>query len=984
MKYVFCIVFLGSFLNLLHSQTGVLTGIVVDEELTPLPGATIRLAEWPEINTTSDIQGKFIFSKVPAGTVTLRVVYLGMAPYENTGIVITPSTANDLGRIQLKTNQELGEVVVAADISGKDVKALNITKLASRPVSVLAAEGVGKLPDRNAAEAVQRLAGVVMERDHGEGRWVSFRGTPADWSSALVNGDRMPVADEENKTRALNFDIFPASLIEYVVVSRALTPDIEGDAIGGSANFMTRSAPNRRTLNTAVSYGVNEKSGKPMVNASLLWGDRTRNGKFGYLLGGSLYRRNWATDNYQIFYGGNTDHSINRLELRAYNGLRTSLGANAAVEYVFNPKYKIYAKGLYGSMDDEEYNRKMMFAYNPGIGQSVRLQNIHNILSTRLVGGELGGQAKLGPTLTADWKIATYHNRFQYGPVPFADKNDKRNGYYVVEFEKQVYYTDFLYLDENGNQTDEANAYSRQKLLDIDSPVRGYGDHYDNIQPTFVNILPVTPTDTMFQFVKLYTETNRTRESDPVVAQLDFSWQFKTNLAFKVGGKYRAKNGERAVGLEVWERSPTYPQAIVYDSFATQTVGRTFLPEIGAPYEKTLPKYFSDQTLDNFYAENAWRLRYLPFSVNTPYYNQFIGSSYRYTEQVGAGYAMADWHGGQEWHINAGLRAEYTEPNVSADSVIEDIVNNTRFLTNRTAGKSYWAILPMLNIKYNLNERSAIRLATTRSFRRPNFNELKPGQPSIDYTNFELIRGNPELNPSYAWNIDLVYERYLPGAGLFTLSGYYKYVIDHIYTAFESANADAGGASNQFQVPGGVIAKVYQNAPKAFAAGLEAAFQGKFWFLPGFLKNFGLNANISITASEMEIKARNTPQPLPRQSKYLFNAALFFENTRFNARLALNYKAPYLMELNLYAVKDPASGEVIIVHQDNAYDVYSGATLTFDASCSWNFTPRFALFAEANNLTNTEQVIYRGRRERPVKTEYYGIRGLAGIRFNLN
>jgi hypothetical protein len=83
------------------------------------------------------------------------------------------------------------------------------------------------------------------------------------------------------------------------------------------------------------------------------------------------------------------------------------------------------------------------------------------------------------------------------------------------------------------------------------------------------------------------------------------------------------------------------------------------------------------------------------------------------------------------------------------------------------------------------------------------------------------------------------------------------------------------------------------------------------------------------------------------------------------------------------AVKDPKTGNPIVVHQDNSYDMYVGRMFSLDASATWSFSKRFTLTAEANNLTNTPYVIYRGRPERPVKTEYYSIRALIGLRFTL-
>ncbi|MEY3443846.1 MAG: hypothetical protein RLZZ519_2127 [Bacteroidota bacterium] len=715
-----------------------------------------------------------------------------------------------------------------------------------------------------------------------------------------------------------------------------------------------------------------------------LYGTRTRNKKFGMVAGVSWYGRNWASDHYQTYYGSNLDHNMTRLELRDYNGQRNTVGTNLMLEYKPNEKLRVYGRGMYGLMQDNERQFKTMYNWSTGVGQSIKLQNIHNKMNFQLAGGDLGADIRLGEKTSMNLRVATYDNQFGYGNVPFQDKSDARNGYYVLEFEKNVIFTDFLYLDEFGNVTDEFNAFNKLKVLDIDSPIEGYGDHYDSIQPRYRNIIPYKPTDTMFAFTRAYTETNASYERDPIVAQADWIVNPSSAWRLKFGGKYRIKEGGRTIGLELWDRSPAHPNPLLYNTYHPQAVDENggFLQEIGSPYDGRLFPQLPDGQVDAFIQDRGDTLRYLPLGVKTPYYSQFIGSSYRYTESVVAAYAMAGFEPSVRWILTGGLRAEYTNPTVTGDSVIEDLQNNTRYVVPISAGKNYLAVLPMLNAKYVLGANDQIRMAATRSFRRPNFNEIKPGQPAINYTNFDLIYGNPLLRPSYSWNLDLSYEHFFGLDGMVSLAGFYKHVTDHIYTAFESSSADNTGISNQFQIPGGVISKKYQNAPKAFAAGVEFSFSKKLSFLPWKFKDFGIATNYAHTWSAMEISTRNTPQPLPRQSPDVLNAALFFEDSTFTIRLALNYKAPYLTELNLYAVQDPQSGDTIVVHQDNDFDMFMGQSMSLDFSIAVRISNHLSLFGEALNLTNNPMVIYRGRRERPVKTEYYSVRGLVGIKLN--
>ena len=331
-----------------------------------------------------------------------------------------------------------------------------------------------------------------------------------------------------------------------------------------------------------------------------------------------------------------------------------------------------------------------------------------------------------------------------------------------------------------------------------------------------------------------------------------------------------------------------------------------------------------------------------------------------------------------------GVRAEYTQPLVKADTIVTiDPALGTVELREVQAGKSYLSLLPMVNARYFLNEKTNLRLALTRTYRRPNFNEIKPGAATIDYSNNDLVYGNPDLKPTYSWNYDLAWERFMGPQAMMSAAVFYKQVTNHIFTAFESSSQDNAGISNEFQIPGGVIAKKYQNAPTAYAAGFEVSLNSKFTFLPGVLRHFGVAANYSYTHARMNIQARTAAQALPRQSPNVGNLALFFENGAITSRVGLSYRDPYLFELNLYAVADPATGESVVEHQNNDYDVYIGKSLTVDASIAYRFHKHFSVFAEANNLANTPYVRYRGREERPIKTEYYSIRGLAGIRYEL-
>jgi hypothetical protein len=185
----FLISSVGSF-----SQNTVISGIVNDK-VGPLPGVAVSVKNTTKgITTNSD--GRFQLSGL---TVSDSLIQFSMIGYELKVLSIKGRVGQlNLGVITLdekKNGYQLDGVDIVTDMAEGEAKAIDMTKLSPRQMNVISASTAAKLPDRNVAEAVQRIPGVVLERDQGEGRFISFRGTPSDWSSATVNGDRLPAAD---------------------------------------------------------------------------------------------------------------------------------------------------------------------------------------------------------------------------------------------------------------------------------------------------------------------------------------------------------------------------------------------------------------------------------------------------------------------------------------------------------------------------------------------------------------------------------------------------------------------------------------------------------------------------------------------------------------------------------------------------------------------------------------------------------------------
>ena len=292
-------------------QTGAVTGTVLDAA-GPLPGVSVIL-EGTTVGTASDFDGRFRLTNVPTGGVTIVFSYIGYEKLEKE-VTVEQGQTMDLGQISLsEASQQLEEVVLQSTIRQSQMKALSIQKSAANIMNVIAATSIGKLPDHNAAEAVQRISGVAIERDQGEGRFVLVRGTPIQWSSTLVNGDRMP--STRSGDRGVPLDIFPSELIQFVQVSKAITPDMEGDVIGGSVNFITRTSPAKKTLLASAAYGYHGQSQSRILNGSLIYGNRSKDDKFGYIFSAETWNRDWGSDNFEVVYNTGCSDPIHRIQL---------------------------------------------------------------------------------------------------------------------------------------------------------------------------------------------------------------------------------------------------------------------------------------------------------------------------------------------------------------------------------------------------------------------------------------------------------------------------------------------------------------------------------------------------------------------------------------------------------------------------------------------------------------------------------------------
>ncbi|WP_274474892.1 TonB-dependent receptor [Mangrovimonas aestuarii] len=939
-KTLFALLCLGiAYVNTLSAQNGVITGTVSDSSF-PLPGASV-IVEGSTKGTTTDFDGNFALNQLPSGTVILNISYIGFKT-KSVQVTLAPDEKKNLGMISLEaSSEELNEILVQGGTRrNSEARALNIQKKSMSIMNVIAADGIGKLPDRNAAETVQRIQGLSIERDQGEGRYVSMRGLPPFWASTTINGNRLPTSGDETTSRATQFDFFPSELISYVQAAKAFTPDMEADGIAGGVNFITQTSPAKKTLNVNVGGGYNDKSGKEIYDASITYGDRTKDGKFGFIVNASHWNRNWASDNFEARRAG--DEGVYRMEIRDYTGKRKTTGVNAAVEFNPSSTDKLFARGVYGTLNDEEihYKHRVRFdKYNPNTQNGrVELQNIYNILITDFYQAELGGKHDFKNS-TLDWALSTNRNEFKYGDVP----NEDNNSYFVVKYKQDGIGFNPAYVDDKGNGY---RAYWKADggVLDFNDSDALFNYFSD---PNF----QMDPTQMQFADMEYYQVG--VMERDNIIASVNYEHNINDDLTLKFGGKFRDKDRRALFSDDFyeWGSNSSVPYLSDMSNYVVnQPGGSEYMQEINAPISNIFGGVLSTDGMTAFMDQNQNNLVLQDYSEGLQF-GSGLGRNFDTDETHASAFGMGTYNASDKLTLLGGLRATHTSTTVSGYANVDDELEKVK------STKNYWAILPMLHLKYTPKEDMNIRFAATRSFSRPNFGDITPGGTYLAADN-EYKGGNPDLNPTFSWNLDLLGEYYFKNVGVVNAGVFYKSITDPIFE--NSFTGTYNGHEN-------VQMSTSQNGQDAWIAGVELGLNKRFDFLPGFLKHFGTQLNATFMDSEMTMPG-GRKVTTPYQANQIMNAQLFYDNDKFSARIAFNHKGKYAME---FGDKD-------------INDFYYGKYNTMDFSASYRIGKHLMFYTDLNNILNQPLVYHYGSSEdRPAQVELYGLKGSFGVKFTL-
>jgi TonB-dependent receptor len=895
--------------NIFAQTTGTLKGTLLDANTKEaLIGASVLL-EGTTLGGATDVEGNFVISKVPVGTYTAVITYVG---YKTTKI---PNLTIEAGRITLVNtevapdDQTLEEVtVVGTRSSNTEVAVISEIKEAQQVVSGISAQQILKSQDRDAAEVVRRIPGVTVV----DNRFINIRGLNERYNSVWLNDLNAPSTETDKKS--FSFDLIPSNLIDRVLIFKTTSPELPGDYAGGLVKVFTRK-PSFNEKSLSVSYSIGIRAGTTFNNfikdksSSLDFlgfgaKDRSLSNVAPQAQGTPSGNRNFyqipfeQAQTFKNTYGLTEKAAIpdQRLNLSYLTGFKIgeqSFGSLTAINYSntftrFTAKrgINLNPNGIPDATqyDDQNNNNVRLgilqhFIYSLSNGGKIEFRNMFNQIarnqdiirdivntstgvttqryyslgyqSRSIYNGQLAGNHSLGEKLNIDWILG------------YAASNKKE--------------PDLRRSSYNLNTTPPVITLAQSGRVDLFTASRLFQDLKENMGTVTANA-KYKPSENIEIAAGTYIELK--------------------------DRKYKADN----YGLSPAKLNNSIPQEI-----STLPIGQVFAPQ-----------NFNADAIQISLDPNSYSVT--PGVLPNYYYN---GQNKLY-----AFYASGNFTFSEKIKLLVGARYEHNIQSLDA----ADVGNQVKF--DLTTDK----ILPSVNLSYNLNEKSLIRAAYGRSLNRPEFRELAPGQyydfdrsnPVYGSTSQQSLFKKP-LDVANIDNFDLRYEWY-PSEGENVHFGvFYKKFTNPIEEL-------AVNQTSQFGF-------TYINTPSAYDFGLELDIRKSLnfmdaWFGTKSFKNFTLLLNTSLIKSEVDftgIKNADTwtlKRSLQGQSPYVVNAGIYYQSEPLGLQISALY--------NVFGPRIISVGST----SGNYPDIIEMPRNIIDLTVTKNVSEKLAITAGVSDLLN--------------------------------
>lgn len=905
----------------LHAQgaaTGTIVGRVTDADTRLALGGTRVSIPGTNLSTYADSTGGYVLTGVPSGMQTVEFHYVGY-PAMTLNTAVADGVSVPLNAIFAAGDTvRLAAITIEGDAVGQ-ARAINQQRAAETLSSFVAADEIGRFPDQNAAESMQRIPGLALYRDQGEGRFIVVRGIRPDLNSVKLNGVAM--ASPERGDRTIALDVLPSDALAAIEVTKVPTPDMDADGLGGTINVKTKSAfdgeGRQVALTTQGQY--NNLRERFSSKVSLTVADTFKDGTVGFVFSPTWQERRFGSNNFEEAggwtlkavpgaTGGQQAYFFNEPAFREYEITRHRYGANVALELKPDHDSFYYLRGTFSKFNDHENRYVLDLPFSEG-------------------------------TLTAltDTTATVTDVRRERHDIRFRDKNQALWAL-VAGGEKTV---GPWRLDARWAYSIGTEARPAETTVRFRKGTRGTNWSYSFADGTYHPVLSVTGGN--LSDPALYNEISRFRvvnspgrESESNVAanaRYEFPATGRTRFYLKAGAELRQK--DKRSDNETTDFA--VPASFTFAAMAEPQTSADY-PFFSTGLRASTPKIQAAMAAGGF--------------TPTRLFAESTQDDWTSTEDIGAGYLMGGLSVGP-LHAIAGARVERTK-----------YLNTGNEVTGATAkavsrGRDYTNTLPSLHLRYDLTPATVLRAAWSNSLARPSFDDSALRR-SVDLAASRVTEGNPALQPLESSNLDASFEHYFPSLGLLSAAYFHKDISHFTY---------------QKTIPGGDPATgfnlvTFVNGNRGRISGVEFAWQQQLRFLPAPFDSLGLNLNYTRSSSEATYPSRPGEKlDFIGQSEDIGNASLSFERHGLFLRASANFRSPRLRE-------DEPLGA------DAATDRWVDDTVQFDVNASYRLNRHWEVYAEGLNLTNEPFRVYFGKNgTRLTQFEEYGWSANFGVRW---
>jgi TonB-dependent receptor len=839
-------------------------------------------------------------------------------------------------------------------------------------VDVIKAEDIADFPDNNLAESIQRIPGVTITRDQGEGRNITVRGLGPLFTRVRINGieglSTTGGADSSggaNRSRSFDFNVFASELFNSITVRKTASADVEEGSLGATVDLQTAHPfdyKNNFTLAGSGQVGLNDFSNAVDPRLAALVSAKLADGKIGILLSAAYSERGIREEG----------PSTVRWERGTDNGgfaAASTLPTGATQNYGFfapriprydSYQYKTKRLGLTGSVQFQPTDRTLLTidALYANFKSDRSEQYLEAISFSRSGTGK--PQTVILPGAVVDSTNSLIKGTFNNVDVRVESRFDQletKFQQYTANLHQEL--GDRVRFDILGGYSKSAFSNPIQTTVALDANnVQGYSfDYTDSRAPAFNygNLNVANPNSFTLGEIRLRPQYV---DNDFRVGRAQAEFDATSWLKLRVGGDYKrygysSEEYRRASETAV----PTLAAGQLASLSTLYSISRS-TPLNGTPGTFVIPNLDVFANALGIYSNTG---TYALTGIN----NTSAQGNWRTVKERdlgGFGQLVLDTEiGGMRLRGDAGVRY------VDTRQTSTGYTGGAAAPTQVSASRSYGNWLPSMNLSLNITDKFVARAGIAKVMTRPDLGNLSPGGSfSISGGNRTYTRGNPYVDPTKATDYDMSFEWYFAPQSAIVVGLFYKDISSFVATTAQQIPFNELGLPASFlngtTVQPTDLFTVTQpvNSRGGSLKGVEVGFQTPFKFLPGFLSHTGIQANYTYVKSDIDYPlstaadARSITEPLINLSKHSANATLYYEDAVFSLRGSIAYRSGYLT--NVPGRNGVATtGATANLAGTPTYNDVEGThgTTNVDMQASLKITQNFTLTVEALNLTDT-------------------------------